>query len=51
MEVMKSMRTAGASVALVTDRSGSITGNRIVGLITKHQIAHAVLDGMELFFD
>ena len=51
LDVVKSMRVAGASVALVADQSGNVTGSPIMGLITKHQIANAVLDGMELFFD
>jgi CIC family chloride channel protein len=51
LEVMSRMRTAGASVALVTARTGHPSSGDIRGLITKQQIAAAVIDGVELFSD
>ena len=51
LEVMTRMRAAGASVALVTDGSEAPSGRSIRGLITKQQIAAAVIDGMEMFSD
>ncbi len=51
LEAMSRMRAAGASLALVTDGSTSPTGCKIMGLITKHQIATAVMEGLEMFSD
>jgi CIC family chloride channel protein len=50
-DVVSGLRTAGASVALVMDGSGSVSGPGVRGLIAKQQIADAVLAGMELFSD
>jgi CIC family chloride channel protein len=50
-DVVTSLRNAGASVALVMDGSGSVSGPAVRGLIAKQQIADAVLAGMELFSD
>ncbi|HTU19052.1 MAG TPA: chloride channel protein [Gemmataceae bacterium] len=49
LDVMSRLRAAGASVALVTDSIAKAPGEGIRGLITKQQIATAVIDGMELF--
>jgi len=49
LEVMTRLRAAGASVALVTDGTPEVSGSSVRGLITKQQIASAVIDGMELF--
>ena len=49
LDVMTRLRAAGASVALVTDDKGEVSGGRLRGVIAKHQIANAVIDGMELF--
>ena len=51
LDVMSRLRRAGASVALVTDGSDKLAGRTFAGLITKHQIANAVIDGMDLFVD
>jgi CIC family chloride channel protein len=50
-DVVTRLRTAGASAALVTDDSGSVSGPRVRGLIAKQQIAEAMLAGTELFSD
>ncbi len=49
LDVMTQMRAASVSVALVTDQSGKLSAGSIRGLITREQIANAVLEGMELF--
>jgi CIC family chloride channel protein len=49
LDVMTRLRAANASVALVTDGPGKLSGGSVRGLITKDQIASAVIDGMELF--
>ncbi len=49
LEVMKRLRATGAAVAVVTDGADKVFGNSVRGLITKQQIAGAVIDGMELF--
>ena len=46
---MTRLRAAGASVALVTDGMDKVSDSGVRGLITKQQIASAVIDGMELF--
>jgi CIC family chloride channel protein len=51
LDVMARMRAADVSVALVTDGSGAPSGRSVRGLVTKQQIASAVIDGMELFAD
>jgi CBS domain-containing protein len=50
-DVISRLRRAGASVALVTDGSDKLAGRRFAGLITKHQIANAVIDGMDFLVD
>jgi CIC family chloride channel protein len=50
LQMLGLLRAAGAAVAMVCDGGATSSGN-IVGLITKQQIATAVIDGMELFFD
>jgi CIC family chloride channel protein len=49
VEVMTRLRDNDAAVALVTDDMGILTVNGVRGLITKDQIASAVIEGMELF--
>jgi CIC family chloride channel protein len=49
LDVINSLRSAEASVALVTDGGGTLGGHDVRGLITKDRIANAVLDGMEMF--
>lgn len=49
LEVMTRLRAAGASLALVTDGTGKLSGSDVHGVITKQQIAGAVIAGMELF--
>ena len=49
LDVMTRLRAAGASVALVTDGTDKVLRRGVRGLITKQQIAGAVIDGMELF--
>jgi CIC family chloride channel protein len=51
LEVMTRLRAAHVSVALVTDGTATLLGGGVRGLITKDQIASAVIDGMELFSD
>jgi CIC family chloride channel protein len=51
LDVMTSMRAAGASVALVINSTGSKSGDGVRGLIAKEQIAGAVIDSMELFLE
>lgn len=51
LDVMTHLRSAGVSVALVTDGTGKLSGNGVRGLITSQQIASAVIEGMELFAD
>ena len=46
---MTRLRAAGASVALVTDGLAPSVERQRPRLITKQQIASAVIDGMELF--
>ncbi len=48
LDLMTSLRAAGAHVALVTDGLDRTSGG-IRGLITKQQIAGAVIEGIELF--
>ncbi len=48
LDVMTRMRAAGASVAVVTNGTGKTSAAGVRGLITKQQIANAVIDGMEL---
>jgi CIC family chloride channel protein len=49
LDVIILLRAGDASVALVTDRTGKVSGDGVCGLVTKQQIANAVIDGMELF--
>jgi CIC family chloride channel protein len=49
LDVMTRLRAAGASVALVTKDKNQLLGQSVRGLVTKQQIANAVLEGMELF--
>jgi chloride channel protein, CIC family len=49
LDVMTRLRAAGASVALVTDGTGTLSGGSVRGLVTKDRIASAVIEGMELF--
>lgn len=49
LEVMTRLRNANVSVALVADGVEELSGDSIRGLITKDQIASAVIAGMELF--
>jgi chloride channel protein, CIC family len=49
LDVMTRLRSSGASVAVVTDGTGNLSGDGVRGLITREQIAGAVIDGMELF--
>jgi hypothetical protein len=49
LDVMTRLRAAGASVAVVTNGTDKVLGAAVCGVITKQQIASAVIDGMELF--
>ena len=49
LEVMTRLRDRRRSVALVNDGMDKVSGSGVRGLITKQQIASAVIDGMELF--
>ncbi len=49
VDVMTRLRAAGASVALVIDRAGPSSNVSVRGLVTRQQIASAVIDGLELF--
>lgn len=49
LDTMTRLRIAGATVALVTDGKDKVSGNGVSGLITKQQIARAVMESMELF--
>jgi CIC family chloride channel protein len=51
LDVITRLRAGDASVALVLGKSGTASAQTVVGLITKEQIANAVIDGMELFAD
>ena len=51
LDVMTRLRSAGASVALVVASAGTRSSACVRGLITREQIARAVIDGMELFSD
>jgi CIC family chloride channel protein len=51
LAVMTRMRAGGAAVAIVTDGPKRLSGRNVLGVITKQQIAAAVIDGMELFAD
>jgi CIC family chloride channel protein len=51
LDVITRLRTAGAPIALVTDGAGNLSGGSVRGLITKDQIASAMIDGMELFLE
>jgi CBS domain containing-hemolysin-like protein len=48
-EVMTRLRTANVRIALVTDGAANPSGDSVRGLITKEQIANAVIDSVELF--
>ncbi len=50
-EVMISAGAAGAELALVTDGSGSLSGQSVLGLITKLQIARTVIEELVVFSD
>jgi CIC family chloride channel protein len=49
LDVLTRLRAAGASVAIVTGGTAKRPGDEIQGLITKQQIAGAVIEEMELF--
>jgi len=49
LDVMTRLRAAGASVGVVTDGTDKRPGGAVCGVITKQQIASAVIDGTELF--
>ncbi len=49
LEVMARIRAANVSVALVTEETGKLSERSIRGVITRQQIASAVLEGTELF--
>jgi CIC family chloride channel protein len=51
LEVMSRMRAADAFVALVRDGAENPSGGSVRGLITKQQIASAVIEGAEMFSD
>jgi hypothetical protein len=48
-EVMTRLRGANVKVAIVRDGTANASGDSVRGLITKEQIANAVLDGVGLF--
>ena len=50
-DVMIRLGAADADVALVTDGSGSLSSGNVVGLITKSQIASAVIKTLAVFSD
>ncbi|HEX4146881.1 MAG TPA: chloride channel protein [Pirellulales bacterium] len=50
LEVMARMQRARVSVALVANDDGKSSESGIQGLVTRQQIASAVIDGMDLFF-
>jgi CBS domain containing-hemolysin-like protein len=47
---MARMQRARVSVALVANDDGKSSESGIQGLVTRQQIASAVIDGMDLFF-
>jgi CBS domain containing-hemolysin-like protein len=49
LEVMTRLRSAGVTVALVTDDTAKLGPGSIRGLVTREQIANAVIDGVEFF--
>ncbi len=49
LDVMTRLRSAGVGVALVTDGPGSPGPASVRGLITREEIANAVIDGVEFF--
>ncbi len=49
LDVISHLQATGASVAIVTDGSDNAQLGDVRGLITKDQIANAVIDDMELF--
>ena len=51
LEVMTRMRATGASIALVTERTGKLSWDGVRGLISRQQIAREVIDGMDLFWE
>jgi CIC family chloride channel protein len=49
LEVMTRLHATGVSVAIVTDGASKVVVPGVRGLISKQQIANAVIEGMELF--
>ena len=50
-DVIAGMHASGAAVALVTDGLGSVPASKIKGLISRKQLADAVVEAAELFQD
>lgn len=50
-EVIARMRSSRASLALVIRGEGAVSANNVAGLITKEQIADAMVEAVELFSD
>ena len=50
-DVMIRARIAGAEVALVAGGGEDLSGQRVAGLITKGQIANAVIEELAVFAD
>ena len=51
LDVISRMHTSGAAVALVSDGSGPISAGQVKGLITRRQLADALVEAAELFQD
>ncbi len=51
LDVVARLQTAGATLALVSDREGPLSSRDVRGLLTKQRIAVELMEGLELFAD